>query len=413
MKKRDSLLIALCWFLYTGAYLGRYSYSTNLLPLSLYYGQSEDSVALATTFFFFAYGAGQILNGILCKHYPMRYVLGGSLLVSAGINMAVFCGVPFALIKYLWLLNGIAQSVLWSSIMLTLSRHLNKNSIGKAIVVMSTTVSVGTLISYGLSALLAVWNGFRFSFLIASAVMLLVGVLWMVVYPLVTSSDNTEQEQPVPASGAQPKSARSAADRRYVLLTLIAFCMVAVIINLVKDGLIAWVPSILYDTYGLAQSLSILVSLSLPMLGVFGTSFVVLLHKKIQSHAVLMAIVFSLATLLVIFVPGLFKTPLWWLILANLALISLLMSGANNIATSIIPLELRGKANSGFVAGIINGCCYVGSTLSQIGLALVASRHGWTAVFDVFLWAGLVVVVICIVAAFMLRKKETTNESTM
>ena len=56
--KRDKWLITMCWLLYTAAYLGRYSYSTNLLPLSLHYGQSEDSVALATTFFFFAYGAG-------------------------------------------------------------------------------------------------------------------------------------------------------------------------------------------------------------------------------------------------------------------------------------------------------------------------------------------------------------------
>ncbi len=411
--KRDKWLIAMCWLLYTAAYLGRYSYSTNLLPLSLYYGQSEDSVALATTFFFFAYGAGQILNGILCKHYPMRYVLGGSLVVSAMINMAVFCGVPFELIKYLWLINGIAQSVQWSSIMLTLSRHLDKNSIGKAIVAMSTTVSVGTLLSYGLSALLATRNAFRFSFLIAAAAMLTVGVLWMIVYPHVTAGGRAEEGQQGKQEIATGNKAVSAADRRYVLLTLIAFCLVAVIINLVKDGLIAWVPSMLYDTYGLAQSLSILVSLSLPMLGVFGTSFVVLLHKKIKNHAVLMGIVFSLATLLVVLVPGLFKTPLWYLILADLALISLLMSGANNIATSIIPLELRGKANSGFVAGMINGCCYVGSTISQIGLALVATRHGWSAVFDVFLWAGLAVVLICAVAAIVLRRKDFSDESAV
>lgn len=411
--KRDKWLIAMCWLLYTAAYLGRFSYSTNLLPLSLHYGQSEDSVALATTFFFFAYGAGQILNGILCKHYPMRYVLGGSLVVSAGINAAVFCGVPFELIKYLWLVNGIAQSVLWSSIMLTLSRHLDKDSIGKAIVVMSTTVSVGTLLSYGLSALLATRDGFRFSFLIAAATMLAVGVLWIIVYPHVTSGSRAEEGQQGTEALAAEKKAVSTADRRYVLLTLIAFCMVAVIINLVKDGLIAWVPSMLYDTYGLTQSLSILVTLILPMLGVFGTSFVVLLHKKIKSHALLMTIVFSLATLLVAFVPGLFKTPLWYLILADLALISLLMSGANNIATSIIPLELRGMANSGFVAGMINGCCYVGSTISQIGLALVATRHGWSAVFDVFLWAGLAVVVICAVAAIVLRRKESSDESAV
>ena len=167
ITKREKFLIVMCWLLYTGAYLGRYSYNTNILPLSLYYGQSEDSIALATTFFFFAYGAGQIINGIFCKHYHMRYVLSAALAVSAVVNFAIFCGAPFASIKYLWLVNGVAQSVLWSSILLTLSRHLSTGSIGKAIVAMSTTASVGTLTSYGLSALLATWGGFRFSFLIS------------------------------------------------------------------------------------------------------------------------------------------------------------------------------------------------------------------------------------------------------
>lgn len=37
-RKRDQMLIIMCWVLYVSAYLGRYSYNTNLLPLSLYYG---------------------------------------------------------------------------------------------------------------------------------------------------------------------------------------------------------------------------------------------------------------------------------------------------------------------------------------------------------------------------------------
>ena len=411
ITKRDKWLIAMCWLLYTGAYLGRYSYNTNILPLSLHYGQSEDSIALATTFFFFAYGAGQIVNGILCKHYPMRYVLSAALAVSAAVNLAIFCGAPFASIKYLWLINGMAQSVLWSSIMLTLSRHLDKGSIGKAIVAMSTTASVGTLTSYGLSALLAMWGGFRFSFLISALVMLTVGGLWFVLYGRVTA-DMPDQTRPQ-ATAQKGRGATDPAARRYVICTLAVFGCVAVIINLVKDGLLSWVPSMLYDTYGLGESLSIFVTLALPVLAIFGTGFVVALHKRIKSHALLMGIVFALATALVALVLGLFETPHWYLTLGVLALTSLLMSGANNIATSIIPLELRDKANSGFVAGMINGCCYVGSTLSQIGLALVASNLGWKAVFDVFLWAGLGVVAICAVAIFALPKKEKSHESAM
>ncbi len=99
------MLIVMCWVLYVSAYLGRYSYNTNLLPLSLYYGQPQDQVALATMFFFFAYGAGQIINGILCKYFNTKYVLSIAVMISAAINLSVFMGIPFVYIKYLWLIN--------------------------------------------------------------------------------------------------------------------------------------------------------------------------------------------------------------------------------------------------------------------------------------------------------------------
>ena len=104
-RKQDQMLIVMCWVLYVSAYLGRYSYNTNLLPLSLYYGQPQDQVALATTFFFFAYGAGQIINGILCKYFNTKYVLSIAVMISAAINLSVFMGIPFVYIKYLWLIN--------------------------------------------------------------------------------------------------------------------------------------------------------------------------------------------------------------------------------------------------------------------------------------------------------------------
>ena len=86
-KRQEKLLIAMCWLLYVSAYLGRYSYTTNILPISNFYNVEKDVVSLATTFFFFAYGAGQIINGLLCRFYKVKYVLSGALIASAVINL--------------------------------------------------------------------------------------------------------------------------------------------------------------------------------------------------------------------------------------------------------------------------------------------------------------------------------------
>lgn len=411
-RKQDQLLIVMCWVLYVSAYLGRYSYNTNLLPLSLYYGQPQDQVALATTFFFFAYGAGQIINGILCKYYNTKYVLSIAVMISAVINLSVFLGIPFAYIKYLWLINGIVQSVLWAGMMRALSSHIAKESIGKAIIAMSTTSGAGTLLSYGLSSLLAIWNGFRYSFLISSICMGVASVLWITCYDRMTSGELQVQEPK--SQNDQQVRTKTGKSRGGLVPTLALFGAVAVIINLVKDGLFSWVPTILYEKYTLAPSLSIFVTLLLPVLGLFGTALVVALHKKIERHTLLMSLVFVLSAVLVAAVTGLFATPYWYLVLIAFALLSLLMSGANNIVNSMMPLELRDRGNSGLIAGILNGCCYVGSTFSQYGLALIAQNYGWNAMFYLFLVACAAVVAACMAAYLIeriLRKKKVKESA--
>ena len=54
-----------------------------------------------------------------------------------------------------------------------------------------------------------------------------------------------------------------------------------------------------------------------------------------------------------------------------LSVISLFTSGTNNIITSMLPLYYKDKANAGLLAGVLNGCCYVGSTLSSYGLGMI------------------------------------------
>lgn len=58
-----------------------------------------------------------------------------------------------------------------------------------------------------------------------------------------------------------------------------------------------------------------------------------------------------------------------------------MMHAVNNIITSIVPLKMRGSINPGKAAGILNGFCYLGSTISSSGLGLIADIGGWEMVF--------------------------------
>ena len=65
------------------------------------------------------------------------------------------------------------------------------------------------------------------------------------------------------------------------------------------------------------------------------------------------------------------------LTLALLGVISCLADAVNNVVVIIImPLELRDRVDSGFLAGLMNCATYIGSTTSAYGLGRIADGVG-------------------------------------
>lgn len=368
------LTIFLCWMAYTAAYPGRYSYNSNITPIMDAFGVTHGEAGLVTTCFFFAYGIGQVVNGLLCRRYPLRWIIPFSLACSAVLNIAVFLGAPFWTLKYLWLLNGGLQSILWPTLISVLSQSLPALYLKSSVLVMSTTVPIGTLLAYGLSSLLAVRGGFPFSFLTGALLMAGAAAAWLFLYRDAPASENA---QPVQTSRTPGKGLLN----RAVAVTVLVLCLFAVANNLVKDGLTTWVPSILKERFGLPDSLSILLTLVLPVLGIFGAACNGLLERRLPSFIKLSGLWFLLAAVSTAGVILLLDTSLWWAVLAVFGIISLSMHAVNNAITSMAPLYMREQLDSGLLAGVLNGCCYVGSTISSYCLGWVADHFGWNGVF--------------------------------
>ncbi|MDE5896218.1 MAG: MFS transporter, partial [Clostridia bacterium] len=146
------LLLFLSWFTYTAGSVGRMDYSASMVAIIAETGASKDSAGMVASFFFFAYGAGQLVNGLLCHKYNTRYAIFAALILSCGMNFVIPFLNSVSVMKYLWLVNGLAQSVLWSSLVKLQAEYLNDKDIAKCILIMSTTTAAGTFIAYGISA---------------------------------------------------------------------------------------------------------------------------------------------------------------------------------------------------------------------------------------------------------------------
>lgn len=399
-NSKSNWLIFMCWLVYTSSYLGRYSYNSNMVSIINYYQINHASAGLVTTFFFFAYGIGQIINGLCCKYYNKRGTIGLVLIVSAFINFVAFFDIPFACMKYLWLLNGFLQSFIWPLLIYILASQLKQQELKKSVVVMGTTVACGTLFIYGISALFALFNGFKYVFLLSFILMFLVGICWLIFYPKLTCNPIIKEKIENDSQQNIQKHIEKS-----VLIILMVLAFLAIINNLLKDGLTIWLPSILQEKYHFSDSLSISLTLILPILGTLGTILAVSLSKKINSIINLVSLLFLLSTISLTIIIFFFKTPYWFIVLFFFGLISLFMHGINNIITSMAPLFLRNKINSGMVAGVLNGFCYVGSTISSYLLGVIVDHYGWNYLLYMLLIINILAFIIPLFINFIKIKQ--------
>lgn len=379
------LLIFLAWLVYTVSYLGKVNYSANITQIIDFYGINKAQAGIVPTFFFFSYGFGQIINGVLCKRYNIKWMVFISLIVSASINLIVAFSQNFSIIKWLWLINGFTLSVLWPTIVRQLSEALPKKVLGASSVVMGTTVALGTLIIYGLSSIYAVFDKFKLSFYTAGVAVIIVAVIWLILYDKAVASAKNEKAQEehteISKVDEQLDKEQEKGQRKILFTSIYVLCFFAIGVNLIKDGLTTWVPSILKEEFLMSDSLSILLTLLLPILAVFGNACALKMHKIFPDYVNQCAVSFGIIAVFIGIIIGSLSFEIVSCMLIGLVLVNFFASSLNSLITSIFPLFMRGKVNSGLFAGVLNGFCYVGSTISSYGLGAIADNFGWTAVF--------------------------------
>ena len=406
-EKIDIYLPIICALVYVASYLGRHSYNSNITQIREALGMSYTESGLVTTFFFFAYGAGQFIHGFLCRHYNEKYVIPTVLSISAILNLLVFCGIDFSYYKYLWLINGMLLSILWPMLIRVLAKYLAEKSLPKATVLMAGSATAGYCCTYLISAIFAAMDSYQLSFLFATVVMAVMAFVWILFYSRVSldkmgirmNQESVEYSAPVAAANVPDKKGSFAR----LLVCLAIYC---VFCNTLKDGLHVWVPSILMSKFELSGSLSTFLSITLSVFGLFASMLSVKMNAIMKDYMLQTEVLFAVSSLLILAIIGLLETTQIVLTLICLGIVALFMHAACSVMTSIAPLELREKMDSGVLAGVLNGFCYVGSIICSYGLGVIADNFGWTAVFYfLFALAAIPSAVLLVKGGIKLSKK--------
>ncbi len=408
-RKQFNLLIIICWAVYVCAYIGRLNLNSYIEPMRAQLSASKTELGLISSLFFFSYGIGQLVHGILSKKYNTRYSITVALIGSALSNLSMALCADLTQMKIAWLINGISQSILWSSLIKTLSSKLPNEMLSRAVVVMSTPPALGTFIIYGTSAVCSsAGAGYKAIFLIPAGLLLIAGTVWFVVTGALKLPPVSQT-----AETADKNTDRKKSFSKTVIVSFCLLALVAVSNGFIKDGETTWMPSVLKEGYGMKESHSIIVTVLLPLIAVFGAGFSAYLHKREKNTSLINSRLFFIESILLGFfmIASLqlgIKSAV--LLIAVFALSAILMSAVNNVITSIIPIFIKEKENSGLIAGVLDTFCYVGSMLSSALLGYVSDKKGWTGVFICFLIFALAGCLLSFISSIISKREMSEGK---
>lgn len=169
----------LCWTAYFSTYVCRLNFSAAMPELQAGNVFSESRIAAVSSVFFICYGIGQFISGLVGERLDTRKMVFTGLFLSAICNIGIFFLHTYAVLLLLWAINGAAQSMVWSPILKIGSMNFDTPTRTKFGIDMSTTVPVGTLLSYLISLVTLAFFPWHYVFLTCGLFELCIALVWI------------------------------------------------------------------------------------------------------------------------------------------------------------------------------------------------------------------------------------------
>ena len=367
-----------------GAYIaglfGRLSYAAVMADLIAAEGLNKSDAGLIGTVFFVVYGVFQLFSGFLGDKIPPKKLIFTGVIGSAILNLGMgLSGASYPVMLVLWALNGVFQSFLWSPAARVFSEMIPPTHRKRACANGAATYPIATILTYLFASILLKFTGWRMDFLLSALIMLIAAaVFWraMTFFEQQTAQ-NGEIEQ-ITLTAAENETQGSLLRILIVSGTLLTV-LGAISLGLLRDGLQSWMPTYLDECFSLGASLSVALSIVLPvfnLLGVYLSKWIAnrFVHNELAGTAGFMAIAAGALAVLCLTGTSHAAVSLTLMTLSSTALV-----GANLMIINLMPIHFGAIGRASSVTGIFNSACYLGSALSSYGIGFVSERWGWTA----------------------------------
>ena len=395
-----------CTLAYAVAYIGRLNMSAALPAVERDMQLTGAESGMLQTLFALTYACGQMVNGTLIDHVrPQRFISAG-LLASALCNTLFGSANSYDALRIAWCLNGFAQSMLWTPVVRLVAMWFTPKQRPKISLTMSIAMIGGHLAAWAISGYVARIVSWRFSFYIPAAIMAATAI----GAALALSDRAPAQGGVAAAEKAQPEPQGHASLYSVVFSTGLWIMLIVCVCNgFVRDSAITWSPTIIDGLGGLRLSKTA-VTLLIPVADCIGILFIRFCQNRMHGSkymAILISMVIAIAmAVLLLVVNG----RAAWVYPAALAVLCAVMYGINPLLTMLIPMDFQSAGRVGFIAGQVDCCIYLGSSLAGTPVGALRDAAGWNAVFTLLAGASLLGFALCAISLRFRRRTKNKSE---
>jgi OPA family glycerol-3-phosphate transporter-like MFS transporter len=390
--------VIICWVAYFSTYLGRLNYAASMNEIVRVGFLTKPEAGMIGTGFFFCYGFGQIVSGILGDRVPSKWMGFVGIAGSALVNLLMTFANNESSMLILWCMNGFTQSLTWSPIIKILSDRLSREQCKKACIFMSTTVAAGTLSAYLLAATVIGLTNWRNVFLVSFIIVGSISFLWLIaIGQIEKAADEKGYYEEVPVIENSTKFEPVNLWKLFLSIGMLPILFCIVIQGVLKDGVMTWVPTYISEIFKLGSVASILATTLLPVINLGGVYAANHLNTRYFKNEVKTSgACFAVASLSLILLL-LFGRYHVIIAIVLLALTTTGMIGVNTMFISLMPLYFAGIGKVSTVTGILNSMAYAGSALSSYGIGYISQRYNWNITIFVWFFLAIIGVSICLI----------------
>lgn len=383
----SKLLTFTCLFIYIASYVSRHNYSAALAEIINSGMFTKAKAGIIGTVYFAVYGGGQIVFGYIADRISPYKLITTGLFGTAFANLLMSFAKTIPQMTLFWGLNGVFQAMLWPGIFYMISNLVVKEYREEACLVMSIAVPVGTMSGYFLAGF-AIQSGWKYAFLYPSFVVFTVAVLFVVISFYFRKNMTGEKETTIEKSGE-----KTPAKQYYNILISSGVLLILIptlLHGMLRDGINAWVPTMITETYTVTPSFSVFVSLALPIINLSGAYISMFMYKRLKNNEVTTACIslvigiFPVTVLLFLNKINLFTS------IFCLSMVTTFITSFNHMIVTMLPLRFSKYNRAATLTGTLNSLTYAGCALSNYLFGYTSDTYGWNA--TVYVWLAIFVI---------------------